>query len=70
MKQKIIVTSINMEEAEALIEERGFVYLCKGVTPDYCDYKPKYIHYLQDAQGERLFITGKAYKELKRFFNE
>ncbi|AGZ17252.1 hypothetical protein PM16_07 [Proteus phage PM16] len=70
MKKKIKVSSINMEEVETLIEKGVFIYLCKGITPDNYDYKPKYIHYLQDAQGERLFITSKAYKELKRFFNE
>lgn len=65
-KRKIKVYNMPVDEAETLLLKHN-MSLCKSVTPEHYDYRPKYIHYLEDnILGYKLFITAKSYNLIKK----
>jgi hypothetical protein len=64
---KITVYNMTADEVLHLMERRNYT-LCKELTPEHYDYKPKYIHFLEDTLGKRLVITAKSYNSTKMCF--
>ena len=66
---KIKVKAYNMSDVEVLSLMEKKYTLCRDLTPANYDYKPKYIHYLEDEFGKRLVITATSYKSVMKCIN-
>lgn len=66
MKVKVKAYSMSVKEILHFILNRGYV-IGREPTPDNYDYRPKYIHYLEDTWGNWIVITAKSYNALTSY---
>ena len=65
MKVKIKAYNMPIDEINHFLDRLGYT-IGKSLTPDNYDYRPKFVHYLEDVWGNRIILTAKSYNNFMK----